>query len=305
VPRSSEGPANPPNSAPPYHRFSDFIDTKQNRFDVLVSLLDEMKLPASVVTMAERRHIFIPSSSGRAPGRKALTVFVAHYDRVADSPGANDNGAAVFMLIEAALRLRGRWADGWLIILTDKEELACGEGLKAQGAYRLALCLKETHLESGNFFIFDSCGRGDTLVISRTADCLLKNEHGGTIAPLKNRLRLLQQRAVEAAKRRFAGRFLLLPTPFSDDAGFLRAGLAAQTITVLPRNEGADLLAAVRGNEAYAAALISREQRRRHGMEHIPKTWQLQNGPADTAEHLDWNNFDNVVRFAIELLNWQ
>jgi hypothetical protein len=31
----------------------------------------------------------------------------------------------------------------------------------------------------------------------------------------------------------------LPPTPFSDDAGFLRAGLAAQTITVLPAKEAA------------------------------------------------------------------
>jgi hypothetical protein len=297
-----EGTANFPNSAPPYHRFSDFIDAKQNRFDVLVSLLGELGLPASVVKIADRRHIFIPPSSGevRASGRKAFTVLVAHYDRATGSPGANDNGAAVFMLIEAALRLRG--TNGWLIILTDKEELACGEGLESQGAYRLALRMKETHLESGNFFIFDSCGRGDTLVISRMADCLLKNEHGGTIAPLKNRLRLLQLRAVEAAKRRLDGRFLLLPTPFSDDAGFLRAGLAAQTITVLPRNEAAAFLSAVRGNESYSAALISREWRIRRGMENIPQTWRLLNSPADTAEHLDWNNFDRIVRFAIELL---
>jgi hypothetical protein len=302
VPHPCGKAVNSPNSDPPYHRFGDFIDTKQNRFDVLVSLLDELKLPVSVVNMADRRHIFIPSSSGGASGRRTLTVLVAHYDRVAGSPGANDNGAAVFMLIEAALRLRGRGADGWLVILTDKEELDRGEGLKAQGAYRLALCLKETHLDGGDFFIFDSCGRGDTLVISKTADSLLKNEHGGAIAPLKNRLRLLQQRAVETAKIRFGGRFLLLPTPFSDDAGFLLAGLAAQTITVLPGNEAAAFLSAVRGNESYAGALISREQRRRRGMEHIPRTWQLLNGPADTAEHLDWKNFDSVVRFATELL---
>jgi hypothetical protein len=305
VRRPSKRAVSPPNSAPPYHRFSDFIDTKQNRFDVLISLLDELKLPISVVNMADKRHIFIPSSSGMVSGsgRKALTVLVAHYDRVADSPGANDNGAAVFMMIEAALRLRRCATDGWLIILTDKEELAFGEGLRDQGAYRLALCLKEAHFESGDFFIFDSCGRGDTLVISKTADCLLKNEHGGTMALLKNRFRQLQLRAVEAAEKRLGGRFLLLPTPFSDDAGFLRAGLAAQTITVLPRNEAAVLMSAVRRNGSYAHALISRERRLQRGIEHIPQTWQLLNSPADTAEHLDWNNFDNIVRFAIELLS--
>jgi hypothetical protein len=295
-------PANPANPAPPYHRFSDFIDTKQNRFDVLVSLLDELKLPVYVVNMAGRRHIFVQPSSGGTFGKNGLTVLVAHYDRVAGSPGANDNGAAVFMLIDAALRLRGRVTDGWLIILTDKEELSDGEGLKVQGAYRLALCLKETRLESGDFFIFDSCGRGDTLIISNTAGYLLKNERGGTIAPLKNRFRLLRLRAVEAAKKRLDGRFLLMPTPFSDDAGFLRAGLAAQTITALPKEEAAAFLATVRRNELYIDALISRERRQFRGAEHIPPTWRSLNSPEDTADRLDWNNFENVVRFAIELV---
>jgi hypothetical protein len=307
VSRPSEGPVNFPNIVPPYHRFSDFIDIKQSRFDVLMSLFDELKLPVYVVNMVNRRHIFVPSLSGMvgASGNKAITVLVAHYDSTVGSPGANDNGAAVFMLIEAALRLRGRVTDRWLIILTDKEELTFGEGLTDQGAYRLALCLKETYLESGDFFIFDSCGRGDTLVISKTADCLLKNEHGRMIAPLKNQFRQLQLRAVKAAENRFYGRFMLIPTPFSDDAGFLRAGLAAQTITVLPHKEATAFSATARSSKFYIESLISRQHRLRQGVKHIPQTWRMLNSPADTAERLEWKNFESVVQFAIELLAHQ
>jgi hypothetical protein len=220
---------------------------------------------------------------------------------VPDSPGANDKGAAVFILIEAALRLRGRAIENWLIIFTDKEELSENEGLRDQGSYLLAEGLKGIGLNSGFFFIFDACGRGDTLIISKTAEYLLKNEHGRTTATLKNQLRLLQLRAMEAAKNISTGRFLLLPTPFSDDAGFLRAGLAAQTITVLPSSEAAEFSSFIRGNNLYIGALINSEERRRRGVEHIPQTWRLLNSPQDTSAQLDGNNFENVAQFAIEL----
>ena len=301
VPR--EGTVNSAKPSPPYHRFNDFIDTKNDRFEVLMSLLGELKLPVSVVTIAGKRHIFVASQSYtlQAAGKKGPTVLAAHYDRVQGSPGANDNGAAVFMQTAAALRLRGRVAGEWLIIFTDKEELASGEGIRSQGSYLLAQGLIRAGLEAGSFFIFDACGRGDTLIISGTARHLLKNFHSGEAAPLKNRLRQLQQRAISAAKNSLAGQFLLLPTPFSDDAGFLRAGMAAQTITVLPAKEAADFSVIVRRNDLYINALISGEQRRRRGIEHIPMTWRMLNGPEDTAARLDGNNFENVVQFAIEL----
>ncbi|MDR2795555.1 MAG: M28 family peptidase, partial [Spirochaetaceae bacterium] len=301
VPR--EGTINSARPSPPYHRFNDFIDIKNDRFEVLMSLFEELKLPYSIVNIAGKRHIFVASSSYTpgAGGKKLPTVLAAHYDRTPDSPGANDNGAAVFMLIEAAIRLRGRAAGEWLIIFTDKEELMNGEGLKSQGSYLLAQGLGRAGLESGGFFIFDACGRGDTLIISKTAGCLLKNFHSGEVASLKNRLRILQLRAIAAAKNRLAGRFLLLPTPFSDDAGFLRAGIAAQTITVLPSKEAADFSAIVRRNELYINALICGEYRRRRGAAHIPQTWLMLNSPEDTAARLDGNNFENVVQFALEL----
>jgi hypothetical protein len=298
-----EGTVNSAKPSPPYHRFNDFINTGNDRFEVLMSLLDELKLPFYAVNIAGKRHIFVASSSyaPRTGEKKAPTVLAAHYDRMPDSPGANDNGAAVFMLIETALRLRGRAAGEWLIIFTDKEELMKGEGLKSQGSYLLAQGLSRTGLETGRFFIFDACGRGDTLIISKTAGHLLKNLHSGEAAPLKNRLRLLQLRAMNAAKNCLDGRFLLLPTPFSDDAGFLRAGMAAQTITVLPLKEAADFSSIVRRNELYINTLICGEQRQRRGVEHIPQTWRLLNGPEDTAKRLDGNNFGNVVQFALEL----
>ncbi|MDR1148997.1 MAG: Zn-dependent exopeptidase M28 [Spirochaetaceae bacterium] len=303
MPAPKEGTVNSSNPVPPYHRFRDFIDVKSDRFNVLISLLDELKFSVSVVNIAGKRHIFVVPSPNtlRVGTKKKITVLAAHYDRVPDSPGANDNGAAVFILIEAALRLRGRAIENWLIIFTDKEELSKNEGLRDQGSYLLAEGLKVIGFKSGFFFIFDACGRGDTLIISKTVGYLLKNEHSGTTAPLKNQFRLLQLRAMEAAKSISTGRFLLLPTPFSDDAGFLRAGLAAQTITVLPAKEAAAFSSFIRGNNLYTGALINSEERLRRGTEHIPQTWRLLNSPQDTIEQLDGNNFGNVAQFALEL----
>jgi hypothetical protein len=300
IPR--EGTLGSDNPFPPYHRFREFIDTKSDRFVVLTALLKELRFSASVVSIAGRRHIFVaptPNSLGRGAG-STLTVLAAHYDRTPDSPGANDNGAAVFILIEAALLLRRRAVSDWIMIFTDKEELSENEGLRDQGAYLLAEALKGIGL-NGSVFIFDACGRGDTLIISKTADHLLKNEHSGAIVPLKKQLRLLQLRAIDAAKNISSGHFLLMPTPFSDDAGFLRAGLAAQTITVLPAGEAAAFLSVIRGNDLYVWSLISSKERKRRGVEHVPLTWRLLNSPEDTFEQLDGNNFRNVAKFIIEL----
>ncbi|MDR1363109.1 MAG: Zn-dependent exopeptidase M28, partial [Spirochaetaceae bacterium] len=298
-----EGTVNSANPAPPYHRFKDFIDIRNDRFNILTGLLNELKFSASVVNIGGKRHIFVVPAPNilRQGSKRTLTVFAAHYDRVPDSPGANDNGAAVFILIDAALRLRGHASRDWMIIFTDKEELSENEGLRDQGAYLLAKGLKRIGLKSCRFFIFDACGRGDTLIISKTASDLLKNEHSGTTAPLKNQLRLLQLYAMEAAKSIPSGHFLLLPTPFSDDAGFLRAGLAAQTITVLPAKEAAAFLTFIRGNDLYIGTLISSEERQRRGVEHVPQTWRLLNSPEDTAAQLDGNNFKNITKFIIEL----
>jgi hypothetical protein len=92
-------------------------------------------------------------------------------------------------------------------------------------------------------------------------------------------------------------RVKLIPTPFSDDAGFLRAGLAAQTITMLPASEAAAFAALVRSTPAYADALVTREAQAAHDTQLIPETWRRLNGPEDRQSHLTPENFPDVVRF--------
>ncbi|MDR2019758.1 MAG: M28 family peptidase [Treponema sp.] len=291
----------------PYDRFDSFIAPGADRFLLLRDLLAKLGLHFSVIPLAGNRHFFIgPESAASLPGqgknRPALrgrTVLAAHYDRAAASPGANDNSAAVFMLIETALKLREAENRNWLVIFTDKEELGRDEGIRDQGSYSLAAGLKKLGLRE--LFIFDACGAGDTLIISTAADHLMKDEAGPGIARARRQVRNLRNRALETARNLLMEKVLLLPTPFSDDAGLLRAGLPAQTITVLPAKEAAAFAALLRKDPGIAAALLSREARDSRGPRLIPETWRSLNGPGDSPLRLTPQHYRGVVRFALAL----
>jgi hypothetical protein len=279
----------------------EFIAPGTDRYDFLRTLLGELGLRFQSLDIAGSRHLFVFPPGGSGTGGTGRPVLVAHYDRAADSPGANDNSAAVFQLIDTALRLRDEGVERWLIIFTDKEELAHGEGIRDQGSYTLAKALRDAGLGENRFYIFDACGAGNTLIISTLADYMVKDEPGIGIAKLRKQVRLLRNRALETARTLQMDRVLLAPTPFSDDAGFLRAGITAQTITALPAAEAARLASLLRLKPDFAAALISREAQDPRSRTLIPETWRSLNGPADTFSRLTPENFRQVVRFAREL----
>ncbi|MDR0387048.1 MAG: Zn-dependent exopeptidase M28 [Treponema sp.] len=281
----------------PYGRLREFIAPGADRLGILTAFLGEVRLPYRTVDIAGNRHVFVFPGGREAAGPKP--VLIAHYDRAAGSPGANDNSAAVFILAETAVKLREKDIGNWLVIFTDKEELSGGEGIREQGSYTLAKSLRDAGLGRNRFYIFDACGAGDTLVISTTADRLMQDEGGIGIAKTMRQVRLLRNRALEASRRLAMEKVLLAPTPFSDDAGFLRAGIAAQTFTVLPGAEAAQL--AILGRKTgFAEALISREAAP-HFSRYIPETWRTLNGPADGFVRLTPEHFTRIVRFACEL----
>jgi hypothetical protein len=320
-------------SAAPYNRFDEFLSLGADRFSVLCSVLEENRLPYSVletaagnttcrhVTLAPAGNVAGKAAGGLGGGSLAAAgspprlIFTAHYDRAPDSPGANDNGAAVFMLIETAIKLRDASAKSGAapaIIFTDHEELQPGQRVTEQGAYGLGLHLKEKGAQESGIFVFDVCGAGDTLIISTAADQMLKQAaaFAGTslaaISPAPNLARRVQQlraAALEAARSSRLENVLLLPTPFSDDAGFLAAGLCAQTITVLPGREAADYSQFVRARPEAAAALFSAEAAvaAQADRRHIPDTWRSLNGKGDSRLRLTPENWKRVVAFALAL----
>jgi hypothetical protein len=265
----------------PYNRFEEFISPDIDRFALLCSVLDDCSLPHQILEIEKNRHVLVGSLTG-----SGKPIFTAHYDRVPKSPGANDNAAAVFLLIETALNFSSHHNNKALFIFTDGEELSKGENLSQQGSYSLGLHLKKNGLENSPIFTFDACGTGDTLVISTAAEELLKHETGEGAETARRKAQALRRFALEAARTARLEKVLLLPTPFSEDAGFLLSGMTAQTITVLPHSEAA----LVQSNKN---AFFSNKDRRL-----IPETWRSLNGPSDSPLRLTPEHWKNIPAFA-------
>jgi len=282
----------------PWQRFKEFISPQADRFTILKESLEEASLDYRVLEIEGNRHFMVtpPPSRERFPRHGTPSILVAHYDRAPGSPGANDNSAGVFLLFETAGRLKNSNAENWAVIFTDKEELQPGESIAEQGAYSLALELKNLNMENAKIFCFDACGVGDTLVISTTADYLLKKESGGE--KLQRAVLALQKTALDTARDLGMAKVLLAPTPFSDDAGFLRAGLAAQTITMLPSAECIALVSALRKNADLAGTLINAELSGGSRGGPVPETWRSLNSPGDSHLRLTPEHFRTVLRFA-------
>ena len=275
----------------------EFIAPAADRFTILKELLNETMLDYTTLEIAGNRHFIIaPPPPEEKYLRHAPVILVAHYDRTENSPGANDNSAGVFLLLETAIKLKRSDINNWLVIFTDKEELESGESIMAQGSYALAVGLKNLKMENAKIFIFDACGIGDTLVISTTLEYLLKKD--GNEEKLPEPMIELRNFALDTARNLGMKKVLLAPTPFSDDLGFLRAGLAAQTITMLPSEECIRLVSELRKNQDFSNALISSESKLRSRSMSFPDTWRLLNTPRDSYLHLTTQHFRTVVRFA-------
>ena len=304
-------------SQSPYNRFFDFIAPNADRYAILLEHIESLGLNSAVIPIAGNRHIFI-----FPPGQKSLRsrggvfpfkgqnpiMMSAHYDRVPGSPGANDNSIAVFHLLSAAMTLAGRGGRGkpsgeerWMIVFTDKEELSPGESFEAQGSFTLAKKLKTWGLECLRIFNFDACGAGNTFIISTTTDCILKESDRAGIKEVRKNVVRLRDYALETANLLRLEKVLLAPTPFSDDVGFLRAGLAAQTVTMLPDKEAEHYESLLRSRPDFADFIISgkiNEPAERRG---LPETWRSMNNASDNVSRLTPQHFENIVRFMVEL----
>ena len=300
--------------ASPYDRYFDFISPNADRYAILLGHINALKLNSASIDVAGNRHIFI-----FPPGQKSLRqsggifpfnklspfLFCAHYDRVPGSPGANDNSIAVFHLLNTALILAKRGIDKWIMVFTDKEELQAGESLENQGSFSMGEKLKSWGLEKAKIFNFDACGSGGVFIFSTTTDLILKTSNLEKIRPnirkVSKNIASLRDHALETAQFLRLDRVLLAPTPFSDDVGFLRAGLAAQTVTMLPVNEADQYEALLRSRPDFGNLIISGEIKKPSEYRGLPETWRSLNNAQDTPSRLTPQYFQTVVNFMVEL----
>ena len=294
----------------PYDRYSYFIASKVDRYKTLLQTVEKLGLNSMVVNIEGNRHFFIfpqgkkiplPAGSALPFAGESPYMFTAHYDRVEGSPGANDNSIAVFHLLNAANILSQRGKNQWIILFTDKEEIKPGESFEKQGSYTLGLKLKTWGLDKVKIYNFDSCGTGDTFVFSTITDLILVNRDNPNIGKIKETIRQLRNYALETAHHLRLDKVLLAPIPFCDDMGFLRAGFASQTITMLPAAEASQYEEVLRKYPEFTKLLISGEIKTSPERRRLPTTWRNLNTPADTPARLTPQHFDDVVNFIVGL----
>lgn len=215
--------------------FKNFLKEGIDRRKFISEWLTENKVPNTVVSIRNKKHIIVKYKSQNYNPLFKIKTIAVHYDREKNTQGANDNSAAcIQLMLFAKYLLQFNCAHNIKIIFTDGEE-AGASGIANQGSYLLGMGLKKLKMDKDDIFVFDMCGRGDVLILSQSGICG---------RPKKNILGLdiLHSECCAYAQEACPNQWLSILTPYSDNAGFIAAGLSAQVITVLPRNEAETLL---------------------------------------------------------------
>ena len=277
--------------------FKSFLKEDTNRRDFIISFLKENGVPFMPVSLSTGKHIVIHYSKKNYNKCYKNKLFIAHYDRKEGTEGANDNSAACFILMNFATYLLScNYEHNVKIIFTDSEETASA-GLELQGSYKLALGLRQLNMADSDVYIFDMCGRGDALIFSLAGIYGRPKEKTVALVDLHNK-------AISHAKES-ATKHISLITPYSDNAGFIAAGLNAQLVTVLPSDEASTLKKAIdelkeKPNYSELIDVILKNARieKDSPLEKIiPLTWQKMHTPFDTLDTLTDSSFALVHNY--------
>ncbi len=274
------------------YRSSSFYEFTQaeDRLKVLSTILKERHIPFSIIPIEDKKHIYIQfSQSSYSPLFKIKTVLV-HYDKDPFSPGANDNSASVFQVIDWIEALRASTdVHNVRIFFTDGEEIGCAT---EQGAFGIASRFKKLGLTNDEVFVLDGCGRGEVLVISSTG----KNAPGNN--EFKTRFYELYEDAISIAKSSAAENWITVPVPYSDNAGFIACGIPAVAITVLPRDEATSYMRKLQKDRKFEKNIMEHSPGRDSAIkEDIPLTWRLMHSKHDDIDSLTPEAFALMKRF--------
>ena len=246
--------------------FNDFIAADCDRAAFIQNYLNRAGLEAPVLQMEGKNHIYVKFPQTQYNSMFRIKTVIAHYDRFPGSPGANDNSAAVFCLLEWAIKL-ARLAQPLFhnirLIFTDGEELGAAGGVSEQGAFPLAQVFRRLGITNDDIFVFDCMGRGDVPILTQT---ILPPK---IPASFVKDFSALEQRAATLLQTSANGRWFCLPCNYSDNASFIANGIPAVAITMLPSLE---VTAATQGQQ--------------------PQTWQLLHTPGDNLASLTPKSFE-------------
>lgn len=245
--------------------FRQFIALDCDRKAFIQNYLNAAGLDAPVIQLEGKNHIYVKFPQSQYNPMFKIKTVIAHYDRVEGTPGANDNSAAVFSMLEWAVRLSKMPSfHNVRLIFTDGEELG-SDGVASQGAFPLAALFRKLGITEDDIYVFDCMGRGDVAVLTET---ILPK---GASKQFVKKFCDLESRAQNLLKDASGGRWFSLPGNYSDNASFIANGIPAVAITMLPSVE-------------ISCAAMSME---------LPETWRLFHTPED--------NFDSLTPVSFEI----
>ncbi|MDC7222172.1 MAG: M28 family peptidase [Spirochaetales bacterium] len=239
-----------------------FCAPQCDRYLYLKEWFDGEEITASVIQTGELKHFLIRPGGDRCfHNRGLIKTLVAHYDRFPGSPGANDNSASVFQLLQLIRYLKeSPYTHNCQILLTDGEELHDGAGRISQGSYLLGELFKSHGIDRTVMIILDMCGIGDTLVYSTGQEKLT-----GKKSP---REEFLLKPILDLIPTYSRGKSLSLTEQYSDDLGFLAHGFLTLQVSLIPWKERNQI---------------------RDGQ--IPESWQTMHTPWDKPDKLEKRAF--------------
>ena len=256
--------------------FSDFISPNCDRARFIQDYLKSGGIDSAVMALEGKNHIFVKFPKTQYNPMFRIKTVIAHYDRI--GIGANDNSAAVFCLMEWALRqAQGPQPSSVIpahnirLIFTDGEELGAG-GITEQGAYPLAQTFRKLGITNDDVYVFDCMGRGDVPILGQA-----KLSPNVPTNFLKNYSQL-EDRTKKILQVSSGGKWFSLPLNYSDNASFIANGIPAVVITMLPSNE-------VQG-------FLNKQ---------IPQTWKNLHTPLDNLASLTPESFEIFHKIINEL----
>ncbi|MBO4438267.1 MAG: M28 family peptidase [Spirochaetaceae bacterium] len=269
--------------------FYDFVAGNADRFSLLTNWLEAHNIRFSVIPIDGSKHIYINFLPQAYDPRFRMKTILVHYDRAPNSPGANDNSAAVFQVLAFLERLKNfRTAHNMRVFFTDGEEMGAMGGVSDQGAYGIAARFKKIGIMNDDVMAIDGCGRGDVLVISTTG----RKSPGSEI--FKKRFNNLYERTIDLAREVSPQKWVTAPVPYSDNAAFIASGIPAVAVTMLPREEATALMRNVQRDKSFENALLNHSVA---NTDLLPMTWRFMHTPFDTPESLTPESFDLMEKF--------
>ena len=277
-----------------------YIAPNCDRLAFLQDYLLRRGVQTSVVPVHNRKHLLINfPKTAYNPTFKVKTI-LTHYDRVPNSPGANDNSVCDLAVADFAVRLYEISMRGGVhntrIFFTDGEEL--GEnGVTEQGAFGLAELFKKLGITKDDVYVFDSCGRGTVPILAQAG---LNAKVNGAF---KKQFASLFERTQNLLREVSPQSWMTLPVPYSDNAGFLACGIPAVAITFLPAQEATDYARELMRDKNLEKVVMNSNLAGNSALpyhfqyvEKMPKTWRLFHTEYDNLLSLTPESWDLLAR---------